>query len=593
MPIPSSTASFANIQTELGGTNPISLSEYYNVSGKFGFGITGIPVSGQISVNNFRGKSKIINVGISGSGFTIISATNNSNYAYFRNNATFIIDNVLNCDIFIIGGGGGAGFNHGSGGGAGAYYFGTNKTLNLGTYNINIGSGGAGGTQYTAPVSGGDSFITFNSSDLIFNSLNVRCKGGGAGGYYSSAVGIAGGCGGGADGWDNNVNTNTTYSGGGTNNTGTIGSGFAGGSARQNYSAGILGAGGGGGIGGVGQNSINEGGNGGNGMVINITGIEQVYGGGGGGGEWPAYTANPGGTGGGATLTNGTFIKVGGDAVRSEGANGGDAVVNTGSGGGGGKGGRGGNGSTGLIIIKYKNTLNNLYTILKDSNGNNINPTAWYKFDNNTNIGLDSSGNGYNLTYNGSVFLDTTNFIKGTSSCLLNGTNNLQRAYTGNLFSDQSGWSLSFWVYLKKPTNLVSLISTRLSDGSTLRGFNFYYNNFGDITFQVGNDLSYNWYYPIGFTNFYSDGVNFKWFHFVITMRSGEQKFYSNGLLISTGNIAEIPNFQNGSSTFTIGSASYGDFFVENGFRYDDVRYYGGGRILTQAHVSQLYNGVS
>ena len=58
MPIPSSTASFTNIQTELGGTNPISLSEYYNISGKFGFGINGIPTSGQISVNNFRGKSK-------------------------------------------------------------------------------------------------------------------------------------------------------------------------------------------------------------------------------------------------------------------------------------------------------------------------------------------------------------------------------------------------------------------------------------------------------------------------------------------------------------------------------------------------------
>lgn len=58
MPIPTSTTSFANIQNELGGTIPISLSEYYNVSGKFGFGITGIPTSGQLSVNNFRGKSK-------------------------------------------------------------------------------------------------------------------------------------------------------------------------------------------------------------------------------------------------------------------------------------------------------------------------------------------------------------------------------------------------------------------------------------------------------------------------------------------------------------------------------------------------------
>lgn len=58
MPIPSTTVSFIDIQNELGGTNPISLNEYYNVSGKFGFGISDIPVSGQISVNDFRGKSK-------------------------------------------------------------------------------------------------------------------------------------------------------------------------------------------------------------------------------------------------------------------------------------------------------------------------------------------------------------------------------------------------------------------------------------------------------------------------------------------------------------------------------------------------------
>jgi|688.fasta_scaffold01068_4 hypothetical protein len=806
MPVPISTTSFADIQNEFGGTIPISLSEYYNASGKFGLGITGIPISGQLSINNFRGKSKIINVNISGSGFTIITTNDNSNfnYIYFTNNSTFIIDNSLSCDIFMIGGGGGAGYNHGSGGGAGAYYYGINKTLNSGTYNIFIGSGGAGGTEPIAPANGGDSYITYNgSSDLTFDSLNVRCKGGGGGGYYKTAIGVAGGCGGGADGWNNIVGANTTYSGGGTNNTGTIGTGFSGGSARQFYSAGELAGGGGGGIGGVGGNASGvEGGNGGNGLVINIIGTEQVFGGGGGAGEWPAYSANPGGLGGGATLTNGTFVKVGGDASRTDGGNGGDAIINTGSGGGGGKAGRGGNGSSGLIVIRYKNNYNKNYPILKEerryppklydsstdevansgeltginpttyyketitinsySNGygigiyniysssvyrstngkkllfnfNNsdsegahwvantytqpsgnynsssyikpdytgdwiiiklpnsiilnrfvfylrsglvsrcpalwkcygsndgitfteileasntttaltsanyssgfyekifttfsisylyigftikklvggdanavilnfnelqlfgkddsfINPTAWYKFDDNTNVGLDSSGNGYHLTNNTNVSLDTTNYIKGTSSSLFNGTNNLRRPYTGNLFSDQSGWSLSFWVYLRKPTGLVSLVSTRLTDGATLRGFNLYINNIGDLSTQVGTDLDANWYYPISITGFLTDGINYKWYHYVLTMKMGEQKFYVNGILIQSNTLNNIPNFQNGSSTFAIGSASYGDFFVQNGFRYDDFRYYGGGRILTQAQVLQLYNGVS
>jgi len=248
--------------------------------------------------------------------------------------------------------------------------------------------------------------------------------------------------------------------------------------------------------------------------------------------------------------------------------------------------------NNGSIIINSNYTIsNNTYPILKDSTGNIINPTAWYKFDNSTNVGLDSSGNGYNLTNNGNVSIDTVNFIKNPSSCLFNGTNNLTIPFNNNLFSDQSGWSLSFWVYLRKPSNLVSLISTRLTDSSTLRGFNWYFNNTGDFSFQIGDDLSYNWYYPINVTSFYTDAVNFKWFHFVTTIKSGEQKLYSNGVLIASGTDTHIPNFQNGSSTFAIGSAAYGVFYVENGFRYDDVRYYGGGKILTQSQVLELYNG--
>ena len=49
MPVPSGTASLLDIQNEFGGSNPISLSEYYSV----GPG----PASGVISINTFRGAS--------------------------------------------------------------------------------------------------------------------------------------------------------------------------------------------------------------------------------------------------------------------------------------------------------------------------------------------------------------------------------------------------------------------------------------------------------------------------------------------------------------------------------------------------------
>ena len=46
--VPTGTASFSDIQDALGGSNPISLSEYYGVA-------TGVPSSGTISVNDLRG----------------------------------------------------------------------------------------------------------------------------------------------------------------------------------------------------------------------------------------------------------------------------------------------------------------------------------------------------------------------------------------------------------------------------------------------------------------------------------------------------------------------------------------------------------
>jgi len=64
MPLQSSgSITFANIQTEFGGTNPIGINEYYfNGSSGYvaGSGAVGIPTSGQISINQFYGKSKVV-----------------------------------------------------------------------------------------------------------------------------------------------------------------------------------------------------------------------------------------------------------------------------------------------------------------------------------------------------------------------------------------------------------------------------------------------------------------------------------------------------------------------------------------------------
>lgn len=284
---------------------------------------------------------------------------------------TLTFDNEVTCELFMIGGGGGAGYNHGGGGGAGAYYHNTNFTFAAGTYTLKVGAGGYGEVDKGAAAQNGeDTYIQKNNTDIMVGTNALRCKGGGGGGSLHTGVrlpdksistghGKNGGCGGGGLGWDGEGGSRS-YSGGITNNQGTVGFGYAGGKSTHTHHAGELAGGGGGGIGSAGEDGRTiEGGSGGNGRVFNITGDkEEVFGGGGGGGEWSASAGgpaeSPAGLGGGALLSNGRMVRVGGNAVSGGGENGKDGAANTGSGGGAGKGGKGGNGSAGIIIIKIK-----------------------------------------------------------------------------------------------------------------------------------------------------------------------------------------------------------------------------------------------
>lgn len=59
MAIPSTGAvSLSTVQTEFGGANPISLSEYYRNGGYVTSNNPGVPLSGQISLGQFRGTTK-------------------------------------------------------------------------------------------------------------------------------------------------------------------------------------------------------------------------------------------------------------------------------------------------------------------------------------------------------------------------------------------------------------------------------------------------------------------------------------------------------------------------------------------------------
>jgi hypothetical protein len=58
MTTPTGTISMTDIQTEFGGSSPIALDEYYAGGSYVPAGLSGVPSSGTISMNNLRGKTK-------------------------------------------------------------------------------------------------------------------------------------------------------------------------------------------------------------------------------------------------------------------------------------------------------------------------------------------------------------------------------------------------------------------------------------------------------------------------------------------------------------------------------------------------------
>lgn len=85
MTLPSSgPLTLANIQTEFGGSNPISLSEYYAGGSYVPAGTTGtygaVPSSGTISIRNFYGTSNVV---ISITDQTISDLDASAAYAYY------------------------------------------------------------------------------------------------------------------------------------------------------------------------------------------------------------------------------------------------------------------------------------------------------------------------------------------------------------------------------------------------------------------------------------------------------------------------------------------------------------------------------
>lgn len=240
---------------------------------------------------------------------------------------------LLQFQYLVVAGGGGGGQQCGGGGGAGGLLYSSSYAVPQGTtLNIIVGAGGATDTP---------------GSNSSFGS--ITCIGGGGGGiFFRYDLATAGG-----DGGSGGGGASIYYDGLRLGGTGVPGQGNAGGDNGNgwNNTGRSYVSGGGGGAGAVGNNAVTgQAGNGGIGLQY----FGNYYAGGGGGGVI-RESGNPergfGGLGGGGdggkpsvTATSGT--------------------TNTGGGGGGAGQGQlvAGNGGSGVVIIKYINTLNQATT---------------------------------------------------------------------------------------------------------------------------------------------------------------------------------------------------------------------------------------
>ena len=307
----SGAISLSDIQTEFGGTNPISMSEYYRGGSFVTDNNTGVPTSGEIDLADFYGATNQFS-------YTFSSNTQevdlNSTLTTAGWNGSDPVVVTINSGIYI--------WSDSTSTAALTISSALNGLLTLTNNGYIIGKGGKGGDN-TAAGNGGDAISNAATGVTLTNASGAYIAGGGGGGDGGHAgggggagggvggtneSGVAGGTGGalgqaGGDGTDSSVT--------GTNGDGGYGGGAGGGGGSYDASGpGVYGGGGGGGgrilpgVGGSGGNTSPYGYKGGDGGSAGNAGSSGAASGGGG---WGAAGGGSNGGSGGAAIS-GTAI---------------------------------------------------------------------------------------------------------------------------------------------------------------------------------------------------------------------------------------------------------------------------------------------
>ena len=236
MAVPTGAASFLDIQNEFGGSNPIAMTEYYGAAG-------GIPSSGAISVDNFRGKSSLFAFNLAtGNGISLSSVATAAGW-----NGSAPITVTVPSNVVI--------------GGSSADY---GLLINTGGVNVTLiisgkilGKGGNGGNANNGGGSAGGAAIKLDNgfsgtAAITVNSGGQIAGGGGGGGggvtsFFSDGMYAGGGGGGGAgransSGGSFSGSNYTSVAAGGSDSGGAAANAYGGGAGGALGAAGASGS---------------------------------------------------------------------------------------------------------------------------------------------------------------------------------------------------------------------------------------------------------------------------------------------------------------------------------------------------------------
>jgi len=210
-------------------------------------------------------------------------------------------------------------------------------------------------------------------------------------------------------------------------------------------------------------------------------------------------------------------------------------------------------------------------------------PIYWYKFDVSAFLINNGVYGGAGDLTNTNASIDTTNFIKGTSSVYFNSFNNafLSANVSLNLryLQTTNGFSISFWTLLK-PTNNVSSWILNIDNGINRTRFLAIgkYKQYLQFEVQYDNDYQY-----IRTDDDLINLYNNSWYFITLTFATNNDiKYYINNELKGTINFI----FPNSNLTrFFIGGLP-DNYFNGN---VDDFRFYTS--CLTLDEIKELYQG--